>query len=413
MESNRKLQENNPPVGLESNNRPCPVCGKVRTRTVHVQRFHQPDCQQLLDEYQVKVCLHCGMVFADGIPGQETFDRYYENRSKYENSLRDGAISSDDADRFRKVAGDLDRYIRDRGLRILEVGASTGGMLEVLKEKGFSNLQGIDPSPVCHELAKARRISVKTQSLEELSTEGAEFDLILILAVLEHVRDVHGFIESIKGVLSSGAFLFVQVPDASVFHIKPDAPFQQFSLEHINFFSRHSLNNLMRIHGFEEKECEQYDIKWGGNCVMPVVDSLFVNTKGEVDLEDLRNDRGIEQALRAYVKKSEAENGHLKVVLGELAASGREIIIWGTGTHTQRLLADGTMKDIAIKAFVDSNPHMQGTLLAGIPILSPSELTVHTEPILISSRCFKEEIRNQIRESLQLRNKIIDLYPVE
>jgi len=88
------------------------------------------------------------MAFADGIPGQDTFDKYYKNSSKYENSPRDGAISS----------------------------------------------------------------------------------------------------------------------DASLFHIKPAAPFQQYNLEHIDFFTRHSLNNLLQIHGFRESQCERYDIKWGGNC---------------------------------------------------------------------------------------------------------------------------------------------------
>jgi len=146
---------------------------------------------------------------------------------------------------------------------------------------------------------------------------------------------------------------------------------------------------------------------------MPVVDGLFVHRGREVNHGDLMGEQDLETAILAYVEKSRAEDGHLKAVPGKLAASGREIIIWGVGTHTQRLPAEGAMKDITIKAFVDSNPRMHGTLLAGIPILSPDELPRNDEPVLISSRCFKEEIRKQIKESLQLRNEIIDLYPVE
>ncbi len=55
----------------------------------------------------------------------------------------------------------------------------------------------------------------------------------------------------------------------------------------------------------------------------------------------------------------------------ELIASQRPLVVWGVGTHTQRLLATGGLAEANIVAFVDSNPNYLGKKLNNIPILAP------------------------------------------
>jgi len=43
---------------------------------------------------------------------------------------------------------------------------------------------------------------------------------------------------------------YIEVPDASIYYKGEDAPFQEFSPEHINFFGPDSLRNLMITNGF-------------------------------------------------------------------------------------------------------------------------------------------------------------------
>ena len=50
--------------------------------------------------------------------------------------------------------------------------------------------------------------------------------------------------------LADNGLLYVDVPDVMQFGRTADAPFQEFSIEHVNYFSAKSLSNLMRAHGF-------------------------------------------------------------------------------------------------------------------------------------------------------------------
>ena len=153
-----------------------------------------------------------------------------------------------------------------------------------------------------------------------------------------------------------------------------------------------------------------YPAESGGGHRLPVLDALLrrkdTQTAGVRPFKDTES----ELALEAYIEISKERDARLDSLLAKLAKSQKEIIVWGAGTHTQRLLAEGRMEDLHISAFVDANPHLQGSRVAGRPILAPLELKGHTEAILISSYAFQEEIRAQIRESLGLDNEIITCY---
>ena len=86
------------------------------------------------------------------------------------------------------------------------------------------------------------------------------------------------------------------------------------------------------------------------------------------------------------------------------------MIVWGVGTHTLRLLANGGLDPSKIAVFVDSSPKYQNQELRGIPVVSPEQLTNRREPVLISSRGFQNEIQHQIQSGLGLTNPLILLY---
>jgi SAM-dependent methyltransferase len=390
--------------------RACPVCDQSDRDALFHQHFLEPEGQELLSDCLVCVCRNCGMAYADGIPPQSVFDLYYQERSKYEFPEREGEVPPHFADRFNLVAEAIKENLPDRRQRILEVGASTGAMLSALKDRGYESLLGLDPSPACKTIAERHEVRVDNVSLADLAGRGESFDLVLLLAVLEHVRDVKPLVDALAQVMAPGASLFIQVPDAAAFHRWPDAPYQHFSTEHINFFARRSLGNLVKLSGFEEEESWEYEVSGGPGCTFSVLDMLFRFTGRPFFVTDLVPDEITGPALRKYIVMSEETDASLDRVLKALARSGREIIVWGVGTHTQRLLAEGRMEGMNIVAYVDSNTHLQGTRLGGKPILAPAELKGRNEPILISSRVCQEDIRSQILDTLGLPNEIITLY---
>src|SRR5205085_10183453 len=114
--------------------------------------------------------------------------------------------------------------------------------------------------------------------------------------------------------------------------------------------------------------------------------------------------------LTAYIEGCRASDAEVRATIQRALPPGGRMIVWGVGTHTLRLLAAGGLDPRTIKVFVDSNAKYQNRELRGLPVISPEELRSHTEPILISSRGFQNQIHEQIRNRLGLRNPVILLY---
>ena len=293
---------------------------------------------------------------------------------------------------------------------MLDVGCSTGGLLNALRAAGYGRVLGLDPSPACAEAAeRLYRVHVSTGTLSAPPAGIGRHDVVLLSAVLEHVRDLRAALSQVRRLLRPGGLLYVEVPDVTRFGSHPDAPFQEFSVEHVNYFSRRSLRNLLGSAGFHELASRTVATAQGENTVADVIMGLYrADDEGAAHALDV--DPDTEAALAAYVAGSAQVEAGIHAVLDPIVASSRRILVWGVGTHTQRLLAEGPLRHASVVAFVDSNPRYQGTELGGVPVLAPAELLGHDEPILISTRFYQAEIERQIREALGLRNEIIRLY---
>jgi SAM-dependent methyltransferase len=358
--------------------------------------------------YDVGVCDHCGGAFADRIPPPEAFDRYYADMSKYEYADTAGKESPYDERRFDESAKSIAEAMPDRDLRIIDIGCATGGQLAALKRLGYHRLLGMDPSPACAAAAKRLYdIQVFTQCLSSIESIPSTFDLAILSGILEHLANPAQMLRRLAGRLADGGTLFVLVPDVAGFADALDAPFQQFSTEHVNFFSQQSLHNLMAVSGFEPIRVKKQVFAQSLTAGMPTVVMFARKVSSPRPME---KDQESLIAVGRYIDASEALERRIASRIDELASQGRPILVWGVGTHTQHLLAMTRLGQANIVAFVDSNPHYQGKRLAGREILSAAAAAGRPEPILISSCVLQEEIARQIRQSLGLTNELICLY---
>ena len=247
-------------------------------------------------------------------------------------------------------------------------------------------------------------------TLDEMARAGERFDVVIMVGVLEHLRDLDAAFEQLRTVLTSGGELYVEVPDVTAFADWPNAPYQDFSTEHINFFSPVSLTNLMRRHGFERTFLEQNHREQSYKTVMSNISAVFRlhTASGEAGIEF---DRASAAGLERYLAQCADEDARLHRVIDGLADSARPIVVWGVGTHTTRLMAASRLAEANIVAFIESNARYHGKTLRGCPILPPSALKARGEAVLISSRVFQQEIADQIR-GLGCPNDLITLYNV-
>ena len=392
--------------------RGCPVCGSTERRVVFHQEFAAVEQATPVTGYDVAVCERCGAAYADGIPEQAAFDRYYAEMSKYEYAQRGGAESDYDARRLALIAGVIAPHVPGPEARILDVGCASGRLLAQLRERGFTRVSGLDPSPAC--AAAARRlydIDVRTMTLAEVARTGERFDVVIMVGVLEHLRELDASFADLRALLPTGGLLYVEVPDVTAFADWPNAPYQDFSTEHINFFSPASLRNLMRRHGFSQAFLEQNHRDQSYRTVMSNISAGFRRDEAIAPFAP-ELDRDTAAGLERYLAQCGADDRRLRDAIDRIVAAGRPILVWGVGTHTTRLMATSRLAEANIAAFIESNARYHGKMLHGHPILPPSALRDRAEPVLVSSRVFQREIADQIRNDLGCGNELILLYNV-
>lgn len=389
-------------VNIMPNLRPCPICDGTERQMLHRQRFFEGI---LGDGYDVVVCNHCGAGFADGIPLQLELDRYYAEQSKYTSALTRGAESEHDLRRFEILVEHISPYL-PKDASILDIGCATGGLLSVFKRRGYQNLLGADPSPVCAEAAlRLHDITVRTVTISQLTGWKEKFDLVISVGVLEHIREARAAIDKLRSRLAPAGYLFIAVPDVEGFSTCRNAAFQQFSMEHLNFFSAPSLSRLMASSGFVLKAQQQYKVEWRQDIDEPILSAVFTEGVGIIT----EKDNITKGALIDYIAKSTSADMNVVSRIQDLVASQEPIWVWGTGALARRLLTEANLVKANILGFVDSYARAETQLLAGKKIIYPDAIRSRSERILICSQTFEHEIIQSMREHFGLTNAIITL----
>jgi len=385
--------------------RDCPVCGCAQKRQLYVQNFRNNEIS-LMEKYNVAVCKKCGFIYADNIPPQAEFDNYYARMSKYEFNNNSGAVPAENMAHFRKIVNFLIPHIKHPCAKILDIGCSTGALLSVLKTRGYRDLEGIDPSPSCAKAAK-KIYGINVTSNNIASYKGKEkFGLVILSSVFEHLVDLKAPMQKIHNLLDENGLVFLEVPDTERFDKYIYPPFQQFSIEHINYFSRYSIGNLASRFSFSIAAVKRNENKARKN-IDPVLFVLLKKT-GKSDIKTVKDNISARK-IKSYIAGCSKLDLRVRRAIHSKLSGRNKIIVWGAGTHTQRLI--GSALDLSkISFFVDSNLRYAGKKLRGISIKPPAEIRGESLPILVSTYGYQEEIIRQIRRVFKLKNEIISIY---
>jgi SAM-dependent methyltransferase len=132
----------------------------------------------------------CGLVFQDPQPDDETLMNSYYHDQGFSDSLL-GELRTITLRNAREKLARL--RVADAlapGIRVLDVGASSGAWLEVAQDAGMQ-ATGVELGEATAASARGRGLDVRTGTLEQAlpGLEGERFDLITFWDVLEHLRD--------------------------------------------------------------------------------------------------------------------------------------------------------------------------------------------------------------------------------
>ena len=180
---------------------PCPVCRSNERRLLITERG-----------YPLWKCLACTHVYISPRPSERWLGELYsstympdsENEQDWEQYL-DGV--------FESTARAIAAYQPQRG-DLLDVGTGFGGFL-VRAEKDGWRLHGIEPNESAFAVAQQRlgnRAQLQKSIFETAELQPESFDGIIMMNVIEHVRDPLAICERAFQLLRPGGFLGLRWP---------------------------------------------------------------------------------------------------------------------------------------------------------------------------------------------------------
>jgi SAM-dependent methyltransferase len=216
----------------------CPVCRRERFRPLGAK-----------NEFPLVLCLSCTHRFVHPMPSQRIIDDYYARYWINTKNIRNGDL------KIRRLKRILRRFLRHaNGKRFLDIGCNTGFGVEAARRLGY-DATGVDVSDEAIDIAASlyphnRFLKGTAQAF---AGKGENFDAILCREVIEHMPEVHSFMQALRSLMKVGGVLWLTTPDAGHFRVPKDFPAWKEVIppEHLSFFNVESLRKLLGEYGIE------------------------------------------------------------------------------------------------------------------------------------------------------------------
>jgi SAM-dependent methyltransferase len=142
------------------------------------------------------------------------------------------------------VSSLLGERLRRPGLRILDVGCGTGGVLSGLSAYGTTI--GVDRSPRALHHSRGRGVThVAAADANRLPFGAAAFDFVLMLDVLEHFVDEAAVLRDVGRLLRPDGTLLVTVPAYQALFNEHDV-----AVQHVRRYAAPQLRRALQSNGF-------------------------------------------------------------------------------------------------------------------------------------------------------------------
>ncbi len=143
--------------------------------------------------------------------------------------------------------------------RVLEIGCATGQISRRLAENGCEVI-GIEINKESAEIAKKYCKAVLICDVETIEDFlHHDFDFILLLDVLEHLRSPLALLEKLKTYIKKGGSIVVSLPNVTNWRVRWDLLFGRFDYSdygildksHLRFFNEKSARKIMQDADFD------------------------------------------------------------------------------------------------------------------------------------------------------------------
>ncbi|MDX9974994.1 MAG: class I SAM-dependent methyltransferase [FCB group bacterium] len=222
--------------------------------------------------FEIRECPKCGLVYISPQPAREELGKFYQNMYL----APPETVVSKEAGFVEKHTASIVKRRKPQPGRLLEIGCGYGGFLSQMEGTGWE-LNGMDLSEKVIEYTRTRVPSANVQCLgiDDADFPDNRFDCIVMLAVLEHVKDPRETLQKITRWLAPGGLIIVLVPYiAAYIRLKrwlPNLPVNFEAPRHLFDFTPKTLTGYL-----EEAGCKDVALDIGRPYFAPGLISLSI-----------------------------------------------------------------------------------------------------------------------------------------
>ena len=231
----------------------CPVCNSQNINPLLTIKDYSVSKQ----DFVIWQCADCSLRFTQNVPDENSISSYYKSPDYISHSNTNKGFINKTYQKVRNYTLEekAKLIIKETGEisgSLLDIGSGTGAFLAVMKKKGWE-VKGIEPDEDARRLTKQLyNLDIDNPSVLN-DIRGSSFNAITLWHVLEHVHQLHDYIEHLKRILKPQGKFFIAVPnyqstDSNIYRsywAAYDVP------RHLYHFSPNSIEVLMQKHGLK------------------------------------------------------------------------------------------------------------------------------------------------------------------
>ena len=252
----------------------CPVCGSASIREVMKVKDHSVS----QETFELFECDHCTLRFTQDIPDPVSISAYYKSEDyiSHTNTSKGFINRLYLAVRTRTMAAKRKLIEQNTGFKkgkLLDIGSGTGTFASHMVTNGWK-VTGLEPDPGARSVAMSS-YQIELGEMDRFySLPTGDFQAITLWHVLEHVHDLHPYMQQLKKLLNPDGKIFIAVPnytsgDAMTykdFWAAYDVP------RHLYHFSPRSMEKLTEMNGLK---IESYKPMWFDSFYISLLSSKY------------------------------------------------------------------------------------------------------------------------------------------